>query len=155
MRKFLSMTLAIMMCLSLITIPAFAAEPLPTEISAPSSVILSEGTDSGHACVRVTFNKDAVVAELATLRNGPGANEKYGVRYFEPFVQFDWSLDSQSDWKYANSWDECKRAVEGHRENVGEYTTMSLFGETTQYHNILNICMGGIDDTMWKNEWKL
>ena len=134
MKKLLSILLALTMCLSVMTFTVSAAEALPTSIEAPSSIVLSETVLNGP-CLQVTFNKGSDLSEMISL--GTAAREKYGVDHIAYFMQIDWSLDSQNDWKYHENWDVRKK---GNSDAEGEYVNEPLYADTTANRKILETC---------------
>ncbi len=130
MKKLLSILLVLTMCLSVMTFTAVAAE-MPTTIEAPSSIVLSETVLNGP-CLQVTFNKGADLSEMISL--GTAAREKYGLEHIAYFMQIDWSLDSQDDWKYHENWDRRER---GNAGAEGEYVNEALYENTTENRKIL------------------
>ena len=130
MKKLLSILLALTMCLSVMTFTVSAAE-LPTTIEAPSSIVLSETVLNGP-CLQVTFNKGSDLSEMISL--GTAAREQYGVDHIAYFMQIDWSLDSQDDWKYHENWDTRSK---GNADAEGEYVNEPLYADTTANRKIL------------------
>ncbi len=134
MKKLLSILLALTMCLSVMTFTVNAADAIPTSIEAPSSIVLSETVLNGP-CLQVTFNKGSDLSEMISL--GTAAREKYGVEHISYFMQIDWSLDSQNDWKYHENWD---TRGKGNADAEGEYVNEALYEDTTANRKILETC---------------
>jgi hypothetical protein len=142
-RRLLTLALALTIALSLVP-AAIAAEALPTNIDAPTNVILSEYTLSGHPAINVTFNKGGAVAKILDLEYG--AAENYGVSGINSYLQIDWSIDDPNGWHYVKSWDEAVGALGANQGyNNGEYLRESLYKETTEQRAILNL--GAADAT--------
>ena len=132
MKKLLSVILALTMCLSVMTFTAVAAE-MPTTIEAPSSIVLSETVLNGP-CLQVTFNKGADLSKMISYGTGTAGREQYGVDHIAYFMQIDWSLDSQDDWKYHENWDTRSK---GNADAEGEYVNEPLSADTTANRKIL------------------
>ncbi len=141
MKRLLSILLTLTMLLSLMTFTVSAAE-IPTTIEAPSSIVLSETVLNGP-CLQVTFNKGADLSEMISL--GTAAREQYGVENINYYIQIDWSLDSQNDWKYHENWDTLKTEQASY-DALGEYVTEPLYANTTENRKILQIASGNWED---------
>jgi len=131
-KRTLSFLLALVMCLTLLSMTALAAE-MPTTIEAPSSIVLSETVLNGP-CLQVTFNKGSDLSEMISYGTGTAGREQYGVDHIAYFMQIDWSLDSQDDWKYHENWDTRSK---GNADAEGEYVNEPLYADTTANRKIL------------------
>ena len=131
-KRTLSFLLALVMCFSLLPMTALAAE-MPTTIEAPSSIVLSETVLNGP-CLQVTFNKGADLSEMISYGTGTAGREQYGVEHIAYFMQIDWSLDSQDDWKYHENWDTRSKV---NADAEGEYVNEPLYAGTTENRKIL------------------
>ena len=142
-KRTLSFLLALVMCLSLLPMTALAAE-MPTTIEAPSSIVLSE-TVLGVPCLQVTFNKGADLSEMISYGTGTAGREQYGVETIGYFMQIDWSLDSQNDWKYHENWD-TRTTQQASYDALGEYVNEAIYANTTENTDILRIGSGSWED---------
>ena len=139
MKKAISLTLALVMCLALIPMiptPASAAEAFPEKIDPPESVILSEDYSgrpdiANYRRIRVTFNKSAAIAELYNAGLSSAGRERYGLNYLSIYIQVDWSIDSQNDWKYHPNWDQAKDRDGRDYGLEGEDNRHQLYSEST------------------------
>ena len=142
-KRTFSFLLALVMCLSLLPMTALAAE-MPTTIEAPSSIVLSE-TVLGVPCLQVTFNKGADLSEMISYGTGTAGREQYGVETIGYFMQIDWSLDSQNDWKYHENWD-TRTTQQASYDALGEYVNEAIYANTTENTDILRIGSGSWED---------
>jgi len=111
-----------------------AEEAFPTTLEAPTNVILSIPKRDHGKYVYVTFNKSS---DLSAMIDGKYEIQKqYNLNYIQFFIQIDWFLDSQDDWKYHPNWDKVETSVGGYLE--GEYVNKILASDTTEQISILN-----------------
>ena len=85
------------------------AEELPLE-SIPAPLVYTYYTDSRAAGYIGMYSAApssilSVISECEQDRNA--FKQKYGYDYVSLYIQYDWSVDSSSDWHYTSDWD-CK-----------------------------------------------
>lgn len=85
------------------------AEELPLE-SIPAPSVYTYYTDSRAAGYIGMYSAApssilSVISECEQDRNA--FKQKYGYDYVSLYIQYDWSVDSSSDWHYTSDWD-CK-----------------------------------------------
>ena len=99
-KRTLSLLLALVMCLSLLPMTAFAAE-LPATIEAPSNVFISDIASQGKE-TKLQFSLTKGTDLQLMIESGA---KEYGLDLLWCYVQVDWSLDNKNDWKYQSGWD--------------------------------------------------
>ncbi len=115
MKRICSVLLCALLLLSLFSVTAFAAEEndianfeLPTP-KAPNYFVYTDGdeTNGSHDDLRMIMLADPEVALLAAEydRDSEAFYEKYGLWSFEIVMQYDVSLDGESNWQYTSEWD--------------------------------------------------
>jgi len=151
-KRFLSLALAMIICLSILPAAAYAAEPFPTTLEAPGNVIVSESTDKNYKYVYVTFNKSAALS--AMIDGGTATADQYGVdkSTLGYFIQIDWSIDSTTDWKYVANWDEMKTHT-GDAWFEGEYTNKALEAAATERETIFDLNFNADPNSSKWRQW--
>ena len=115
MKKLLAFLLSLILLLSLFSVTAFAAEEndigkfeLPAP-KAPNYFVYTDGdaSEGHHDHLRMIMVADTEVALLAAEydRDSEAFCEKYGLWSFEIVMQYDVSLDGESNWQYTSEWD--------------------------------------------------
>ena len=123
MKKLLAFLLSLILLLSVFSVMTFAAEEndiskfeLPAP-KAPNYFVYTDGdaTEGHHDDLRMIMIADPEVALLAAEygRDSDAFREKYGLWSFEICIQYDVSLDGESNWQYTSEWDS--------QYNVGSY----------------------------------
>ena len=115
MKKLFALLLSLLLLLSLFSVTAFAAEEndlskfeLPAP-KAPNYFVYTDGnaTEGHHDHLRMIMVADPEVALLAAEydRDSEAFYKKYGLWSFEIVMQYDVSLDGESNWQYTSEWD--------------------------------------------------
>ena len=115
MKRIFSVFLSVLLLLSLFSVMAFAAEEnelskfeLPAP-KAPNYFVYTDGnaSEGHHDDLRMIMVADTQVALLAAEydRDSEAFYEKYGLWSFEIVMQYDVSLDGESNWQYTSEWD--------------------------------------------------
>ena len=115
MKRIFSVFLSVLLLLSLFSVMAFAAEEnelskfeLPAP-KAPNYFVYTDGnaSEGHHDSLRMIMVADPEVALLAAEydRDSEAFYEKYGLWSFEIVMQYDVSLDGESNWQYTSEWD--------------------------------------------------
>ena len=114
MKKLLSMILSILMIIPLCISGVSAEEndiskfELPAP-KAPNYFVYTDGnaSEGAHDHLRMIMVADPEVALLAAEydRDSDAFREKYGLWSFEIVMQYDVSLDGESNWQYTSEWD--------------------------------------------------
>lgn len=115
MKRILSLALILVMLLSLCGVTASAGDTLnvvdinlPKPV-APNYFVFTDGdeTDGRHDDLRMYMVADKEVVALTSEYDSypEEFREKYGVRYFYMYMQYDVSLDSKTNWQYTTEWD--------------------------------------------------
>ena len=115
MKRICSVLLALLLLLSLFSVTAFAAEEndiskfdLPAP-KAPNYFVYTDGnaSEGHHDDLRMIMIADSEVALLAAEydRDSDAFCEKYGLYSFEICMQYDVSLDGETNWQYTRQWD--------------------------------------------------
>lgn len=115
MKKLSALLLSLLLLLSLFSVTAFAAEENDiskfelTAPKAPNYFVYTDGnaTEGHHDHLRMIMVADPEVALLAAEydRDSEAFYEKYGLWSFEIVMQYDVSLDGESNWQYTSEWD--------------------------------------------------
>ncbi|MBQ2819615.1 MAG: dockerin type I repeat-containing protein [Clostridia bacterium] len=115
MKRILSLTLALVMLLSLSGVTASAEDTL--DISAfelpkpvaPDYFIYTDGdaSEGAHDDLRMYMVVDPEVIAVSSewSENTEAFYEKYGLWYFNIVMQYDVSLDGETNWQYTPEWD--------------------------------------------------
>ena len=115
MKRILGVLLSALLLLSLFSVTAFAAEEndigkfeLPAP-KAPNYFVYTDGnaSEGHHDHLRMIMVADPEVALLAAeySKDSEAFYEKYGLWSFEIVMQYDVSLDGESNWQYTSEWD--------------------------------------------------
>ena len=115
MKRLLAFLLSLILLLSVFSVMTFAAEEndiskfeLPAP-KAPNYFVYTDGdaTEGHHDDLRMIMVADPDVALLAAEydRDSDAFREKYGLWSFEIVMQYDVSLDGESNWQYTSEWD--------------------------------------------------
>ena len=123
MKKLLAFLLSLILLLSVFSVMTFAAEEndiskfeLPAP-KAPNYFVYTDGnaSEGHHDHLRMIMVADPEVALLAAeySKDSEAFYEKYGLWSFEIVMQYDVSLDGESNWQYTSEWDS--------QYNVGSY----------------------------------
>ncbi|MBO4627140.1 MAG: hypothetical protein J5645_04135 [Lachnospiraceae bacterium] len=115
MNRFVGRWIAAAMCAVMLVVlaapvgTARAAEgELPFELEAPSGVKAEfQGSSSDPSACKVSYTKNASMAEWLAKddKSRKEALKKLGYSELSVFAQIDWAIDSPSDWKYSDKWD--------------------------------------------------
>ncbi len=115
MKRIFSVLLSLFLLFSLCSVTAFGA--VGNDISkfelpapkAPNYFVYTDGdaTEGHHDHLRMIMVADPEVALLAAEydRDSEAFYEKYGLWSFEIVMQYDVSLDGESNWQYTSEWD--------------------------------------------------
>ena len=115
MKRLLSILASVLLLLSLCAVTAFAAEEndisqfeLPAP-KAPNYFVYTDGnaSEGHHDDLRMIMIADTEVALLAAEynRDSDAFREKYGLWSFEICMQYDVSLDGETNWQHNPEWD--------------------------------------------------
>ncbi|MBQ3195538.1 MAG: hypothetical protein IJB65_03625, partial [Clostridia bacterium] len=115
MKKRISILLATLLLLCLLSLSAFAAEENDIsqfELPKPQTpnyfmYIDGNGTDGSADELRMIMVADRSVIDLTSEwdSDSDAFYEKYGLYHFNACMQYDVSLDGEDNWQYTSEWD--------------------------------------------------
>ena len=141
--RFVKTLRTVVLCLCAMTVSAAPNVSVRAEefkIEPPQNIKLTndsdyEQPDNYRFRLRYGFDKGDDLTALMSLSDKE-RKEKFGFESYEAQIQIDWSLDSDSDWKYVPLWDKMRGESS---EPVWEYykTDVALNNKKTDSRQIL------------------
>lgn len=134
-------TVALCLCAMIVlAVPNVSVCAKEFKIEPPQNIKLTndsdyEQPDNYRFRLRYGFDKGDDLIEIMSLSDKERI-EKFGFESYEAQIQIDWSLDSDSDWKYVSLWDKMQGESS---EPVWEYykTDVQLNNKKTDSRQIL------------------
>lgn len=134
-------TVALCLCAMIVlAVPNVSVCAEEFKIEPPQNIKLTndsdyEQPDNYRFRLRYGFDKGDDLIEIMSLSDKERI-EKFGFESYEAQIQIDWSLDSDSDWKYVSLWDKMQGESS---EPVWEYykTDVQLNNKKTDSRQIL------------------